>query len=184
MGLPQLQSPSRRQHAAVWNSVYFLNSADITFSRPCSPSLPSLCLSPLSLSFSLSFSVSLSLSLTSLWLQVTDQPRKEFHLLWSPKYSPRSAPSTTSLLMHESRLQGFMLNSLWCQSHAQKTHTHTHTHVTTSLCSALNAGQTFQGKRCGDRIYVRFSTCSCLKNLEQHLDRLIMNIGFHAERCI
>lgn len=63
VGLSQLLSPSRRQHAALWNSVYFLNSADITFSQPFGPSLP---LPPI-LSPSLSFSSCLTFFLPLLF---------------------------------------------------------------------------------------------------------------------
>lgn len=105
IGFPQLQSPSRRKHASVWNSVYFLNSADITFFLPLIPLPPSI---PLSL-FLLTFFLPQFPSLASLRLQVSAQPCKEFHYQWSPENSPRRTWEMTSLLMNESERECVLL---------------------------------------------------------------------------
>lgn len=97
MGLPQLQSPSCRQHAAVWNSVYFL---ELT-----SPSLgPSVLPAP-SLHFPLSL---LPQSLSSLFgFRLQPSLMRSSTCKGLPETSPRSTQRTTSLFLNECRFQRF-----------------------------------------------------------------------------
>lgn len=141
-----------------------------------SPSLsPSVLPSPfLHFSFSVSLSLSDCPSLTSLWLQVTAHPRKEFYSQWSPENSPHPAQRMTSLLMNERRPKRFMLYSLWCHTH---THTPTHImrgqHITTCLCSTLYPCHTFKASDVAIALKsASLLMCSCQKNLEVRVNQV------------
>lgn len=115
---------------------------------------PSVLPSPsLHFSFSLSLFLSQSLSPTSLGFRLQPSLARSSTCRGLPKTLSRSTQRTTSLLLNESRLQRFMLNSLWCHTHTtQWGAMHNNHFMLYSMCLSH-----CQDQSCGGRIYVCFT---------------------------